>query len=402
MLRWIKSTLFRGLAEANSLCGKLPDCRVIAVVGFLFLLCTWHQLIVDNQCTGNPTKYGATHDGGRHFQDASDDNLLTDLDDEEQSIRKQELVQFPNYRTKYIIYYCVGPRTCGGWGDRQLGIVSVYLMALAMGRRFGIMISKPCEISAFLRPNKVNWEIDSSQLLSLEDRYLYLIGNKEYIPLLQWADLNALYTEDVLYVTTNYDYTHALKKNVRYREQLHWTLHLSREALFAKVMKLLFRFNTVLQSQLNSFFAVNTPKPDMQLVCAQIRIGRNPSMPSDEPRNTMADLQVVWDFLHKYNNSHKFRIFVTTDSEEVRTIAAEKFSPQFVYNPGEIIHVDKPYYGENNVCDSVMKVIMDQFILTKCDTLLVSRSFFGENAAIMRKNKKNAYIFNNGEIFRWM
>lgn len=112
MLRWIKSTLFRGL----------PDCRVIAVVGFLFLLCTWHQLIVDNQCTGNPTKYGATHDGGRHFQDTSDDNLLTDLDDEEQSIRKQELVQFPNYRTKYIIYYCVGPRTCGGWGDRQLGL----------------------------------------------------------------------------------------------------------------------------------------------------------------------------------------------------------------------------------------------------------------------------------------
>ncbi|CAI9729507.1 Hypothetical predicted protein [Octopus vulgaris] len=383
------------LAGSSSLCGKMPDFRVIAVVSFLFLLCTWHQFIVDKQCTVT-TSNQLKQNSMDHFEELPSDEVNENL-----SINKQELVHLNNYRTKYIIYYCVGEKTCGGWGDRQLGIVSVYLMALAMGRRFGIMISKPCEISAFLRPNKVNWEVDANELHSLESRYLYLIGNKEYIPLLQWADLETLYPEDVVYVTTNYDYSNALKVNVRYKEQLLWALQMSSESVFAKVMNLLFRFNNVLQIHLQNFFTVNIPRPYIQLVCAQIRIGRNPSMPGDEPRNTMSDLQIVWNFLSRYNNTSKYKIFVTTDSEEVRAIASEKFASQFVYNSGEIIHVDKPYYGKKNVCDNVMKVIMDQYILTKCDTLLVSRSYFGENAAIMRKNKKNTFIFKTGEIFAW-
>ncbi|GAB1603084.1 uncharacterized protein LOC115215651 isoform X1 [Argonauta hians] len=396
MFRWIKTTLIRWLAGSSSLCGKMPDFRLIAVVSFLFLLCTWHQFIVDKQCAVSTS---ASTSVDRFEKLPTDD--LPEIFNENISMKKQELIHLSDYKTKYIIYYCVGERTCGGWGDRQLGIVSVYLMALAMGRRFGIMISKPCEISAFLRPNKVNWEIDLNELSSLESRYLYLIGNKEYIPLLQWADLETLYPEDALFVTANYDFSNALKMNTRYKEQLFWALRMSTENIFAKVMNLLFRHNKVLRTNLQRFFAVNIPKPYIQLVCAQIRIGRNPSIPGDEPRNAMSDLHVVWNFLSKYNNTNRYKIFITTDSDEVRTLAAEKFASQFVYNSGEIIHVDKPYHGKNNVCDNVMKVIMDQYILTKCDTLLVSRSYFGENAAIMRKNKKNTFIFKTGEIFVW-
>ncbi|GAB1603085.1 uncharacterized protein LOC115215651 isoform X2 [Argonauta hians] len=301
-------------------------------------------------------------------------------------------------KTRYIIYYCVRERGCSGWGDRQNGIVSIYVLSLAMDRRFGFVMLNPCNISKFLRPNKVDWELDLESLSGLQSRYLYVVNNRSFGPSLIRANLEKLYPEDVLYVTLNYNIVYFLKKNPLYQSRLRRFRRMSPSDIFIKVIDLLFRPSEQLQTKAEEIFIKNSPKPDIQFVCSQIRIGKNPTIPNDHPRNNMSTLPVVWKFLSKYNNTNKYKIFITTDSEQVLDIAKEKFDSQLTYVPGKIVHVDKVYRMKSYICDSVEKMLIDQLVLTKCDILLVSRSNFGENAARLSKTAKEKYIFKNGNI----
>ncbi|XP_036368406.1 uncharacterized protein LOC118767632 [Octopus sinensis] len=194
-------------------------------------------------------------------------------------------------------------------------------MAQAMGRRFGIIISKPCHFAKYLQPNKINWTIDPKELHGLKSHHLRLTGDKGYISALRSVDLERRHPQNVLYVTTNYIYFHSLIENPRYKKQLLWSSQMPYGNVFAKIMNLMFRFNDHFQEAIDKFFEVNIPNPNMHLVCAQIRIGRNPTMPHDDRRMSMSSVQSLWNFLSKYKNTSKYKMFVTTDSEEVQKIA---------------------------------------------------------------------------------
>ncbi|XP_036368419.1 uncharacterized protein LOC118767646 [Octopus sinensis] len=155
-------------------------------------------------------------------------------------------------------------------------------MAQAMGRRFGIIISKPCNFAKYLQPNKINWTIDPKELHGLKSRHLRLTRDKGYISALRSVDLERRHPQNVLYVTTNQIYFHTLIENPRYKKQLLWSSQMPYGNVFAKIMNLMFRFNDHFQEAIDKFFEVNIPNPNMHLVCAQIRIGRNPTMPHDD------------------------------------------------------------------------------------------------------------------------
>ena len=59
---------------------------------------------------------------------------------------------------------------CGGWGDRQRGLVGMFVLALVTGRRFGINMTVPCNVTNFFMPNEYNWIIQEHE-----------IANKSYI-----------------------------------------------------------------------------------------------------------------------------------------------------------------------------------------------------------------------------
>ena len=44
---------------------------------------------------------------------------------------------------------------CGGWADRQKGIVSAYVLSVLMDRDFKLDMPRPCDIAVFLAPNQV-------------------------------------------------------------------------------------------------------------------------------------------------------------------------------------------------------------------------------------------------------
>ena len=95
---------------------------------------------------------------------------------------------------KYVIFVCDERRSCGGWGDRQRGLVGVYALAIVTGRQFGIIMTVPCNITNVYVPNRVNWVIPDHELQGKSSISIMDMGSKARITgRLGTMDFNAEY-----------------------------------------------------------------------------------------------------------------------------------------------------------------------------------------------------------------
>ncbi|XP_036361878.1 uncharacterized protein LOC115215375 isoform X1 [Octopus sinensis] len=300
---------------------------------------------------------------------------------------------------KYLIYYCDKLTRCLGWGDRQRGIMSAYVMAMATNRTFGIIMTKPCLLTKFFVPNQVNWNVNMSDIQHRSAQYFDLNSNDMFTKTLNTVNLEALFHADVIYLVTNRWYINPLLKNSRYRRKLKDLDRMSWRKSFAKVMDQMFRHSNYMNDKIESTLKRFIPNNTTKLVCSQIRLGTNPTIPLDfRVRNKYSSVSVVWKFLQRYSNS-TYKIFVSTDSQTVRMSAKKLFAKQIVDVEGAIVHVDSYEPGQDEfACGGFEKALLDQHILSLCDILVISRGGFGFNAIYVRKKNSSVYIFHDGKV----
>ncbi|KAK6174406.1 hypothetical protein SNE40_017690 [Patella caerulea] len=300
---------------------------------------------------------------------------------------------------KYVFYVCDGGNLCGGFGDRQKGIVAAYLISLMMERKFGVWLTKPCNLNTMLDSSTVKWNINPDTLKDRSSKRIIAIDgySGRLREKLKTMDLNKEYKEDVLYFSLNLEFVRFIKENKLYKKQLGWMDQLSVSEVYKIVWERLFRLKPELQKQLEPFQQLKTK--GLKLVGAQIRMGRNPSVPSDsEVRNNIANIQILWNFYKKFNDSSKYRIFITTDSENVRQKAKQLFPGVFMDIAGKIVHVERS--RGSDVCEGFKKVILDQVVLSLCDVLVVSKSGFGRIGAFFRQNENSLYCLKPDKLVR--
>jgi hypothetical protein len=71
---------------------------------------------------------------------------------------------FSRPKNKRIIFFCDGVIPHGGWVDRLKGIISYYDVAQKLNYDFKLVFTKPFEIKHYLIPNKVEWDIRTSEI----------------------------------------------------------------------------------------------------------------------------------------------------------------------------------------------------------------------------------------------
>ncbi|CAH1782519.1 unnamed protein product, partial [Owenia fusiformis] len=320
---------------------------------------------------------------------------------------------------KYIVYRCRG--TCGGLGDRLQGIHSTFLLAIALRRKFRIDFQFPCDLYSVLGENYEPWhEPDTptgdTRILSAIDYYencgdiIFAEPTREYsddytmISEQKSAEMsfNEKYPEQVVIISTNQMWTQTFYKDPRYHKaltDLGFNMNYFTDGtIFRETYNHLFKLQPNMQRALATFMARARPNKDIQLVCAQIRMGHNPSVPQDETkRNKKEWLPLLWDFLSLYNISRKYKLFVTTDSQEVREQSQRLFPDVLHDTEGRITHIDR-YDNQSEACKGMEKTILDFTILSKCDILVVSRSNFGTYSAKLRSPLAKLYTFQEGVI----
>ncbi|XP_067648978.1 uncharacterized protein [Haliotis asinina] len=297
---------------------------------------------------------------------------------------------------KYIIYECTS--LCGGLADRQKGIITSYIVSQMLKRNFGLLMRRPCEFSEFVIPNLVEWKIEEAKLKGRSRETIRAIDNGGLGTKMKNSSLETMYDKDVTYYMGNIDYVSCLMKNPLF-SSVKWAQNKTHYDIYRIAFSQLFRFAPKTQAKFDSFNA-EAERASKQLICAHLRMGKSETIPSDGLRTySRPDSESVVLFLkEQVKMAGSCRVFIATDSDEARVVFKQAFPEHFIEIEGRIVHIDRIHGSD--VCSGMEKAILDEYILSTCDTLIMSKSGFSRMAAIVRGSDNGLFLATQKNITR--
>ena len=288
---------------------------------------------------------------------------------------------------KFLVFVCSEKQSCGGWGDRQKGIISTYLLAMIMSRTFSIILDKPCDISQFLLPSEYNWRECHEYIRNIPQTIerSSSIGN-----LLRCNESAECGTRKVIFINTNAIWINMLINHPNAVKRIPWAMNQTVPEVSKMVLAKLFRPSEGLETEILKF--TDKFKERQKLICSHIRLGKNPTMPNDNNR-LVPNVSAIFNFLKTYDDIGKYVIYIATDAENIRREAKTTFTNAFTSDL-PIVHVDRVRRQQKEVvCEGLFSVLLEQYILSRCDVLLLTRSNLGAMAAYLSKTPQKIFIF---------
>ncbi|XP_076452443.1 uncharacterized protein LOC143288061 [Babylonia areolata] len=306
----------------------------------------------------------------------------------------------PTEGSRFLIFECVASGgLCGGWADRQEGLVTVFLLARLSGRRFGIRMNTPCDLTRFLLPNHYDWTVKDAEIQGRSSRHVFGIDKSDFSRGMPDMDFNARYPEDVVILQTNRDLLADITANPHYRDVLPAWARQPRPQFFRDVWRTLMKPAPRLQQRLQSFLLsihyFNRTRP---LVGVHVRTGGSRHFTDGNLGDKLSRIGQLWDFVQPYvgNGSD---VFVASDNPEVRQSSAAKFGPRHRDTQAVLRHIDRQR-SDPVICQAFEDAVVDQLILTRCDVLVVSPgSGYSSRAAMMRGTNRGLYDFGQDGVF---
>ncbi|CAL1544009.1 unnamed protein product [Lymnaea stagnalis] len=268
-------------------------------------------------------------------------------------------------KKRYLIYLCDGDAYCYGLGDRQRGLIGVFILSEVTNRQFGIKMTAPAPFRDFYEPNKVLWDISEHELINKSTTIIKYF--KTQTAELNHINFNEAYPQDVVYVRTNQEIWRSIKLNPYYKRKFPDWARGRRCNIFANAWLKLTRPTLELRTKLNEVLVTiakamignssesqsctnctqihrdgNNTKvtanpsltpgitldkindlngyavANLRLVCAHVRMGHSDTLPfENDRRNSFDSVSKVWDFLRPYvEKGH--HVYLATDSDKVR------------------------------------------------------------------------------------
>ncbi|XP_052802949.1 uncharacterized protein LOC128233105 [Mya arenaria] len=294
-------------------------------------------------------------------------------------------------KRRYLIYSC--KKICGGLGDRQRGIITAFLFALLTNRTFIIDSTYPCELETIIEPNMYNWlhcKNYASNVPHDERMELQLIDNGKFkttIPSLDFGN----WEKTVVDMRLNWLAFSKIRQHNSTKE-LKLLKDISDEDVIKIVLDVLFKPNDRMTKAIDAFF-MNTTHTGL-VVCAHIRVGKNPSIPTDNTNsNRHPNITTVFSFLAKFDKPGNI-IYIASDSDEIKN-ASTFFFKNIITIKKKIVHVDRIGSMQRNVaCEGYYTAVLEQQILARCDTVILTASIFGSMAAFQRGRSDNLFVYN--------
>ncbi|XP_069131598.1 uncharacterized protein [Argopecten irradians] len=291
----------------------------------------------------------------------------------------------------FIVYDCSGeyPGPCGGWSDRMSGIFSAYVISVLLNRHFRIRYDN---LTSYVAPHTFDWKYNDSILEGRTTSYQnFFCKTPDAVMKGDLASLRELFYTEVSFVRINWDYTAHFRKFPNLRKVIPWVLDLHFADIYLKFFKTLFMPTEDLQESVNKILQNVT-----KLACAHIRMGRSETIAFDDKHTDEKQVKHIWHFLKTIEEKDNYSIFVATDAQFVRNTAKALFN-QFLEVDGRILHIDRRPNGQG-IVDGYRKVVLDFFVLTKCDVLVLTKSGFGMMAAYLNTKDSDLYCLTLYEV----
>lgn len=300
---------------------------------------------------------------------------------------------------KYFIFDCHCDRQCFALADKQNGIITAYFISLLTNRTIGIIHTCPVDLEEALMPNKIKWNIDQSKLKGLSVSKVDTTHDKKFIAEIPKTDFNQLFTADVVYFLGNTDTVRFFRRHGDIKQFIPWLGKTTDGEAYSKLLHLMFKPSPYLEREISMFYKKLENKP---LVCAHLKL-KGTAIPERmsiqnllKNKFSLPDTNAVIHHLKNIRNIGGSKLVVISDSNEVRSRLRRAFPQQMVETSSLAGHMDET---ENRLeVDLFFKTVFEQYILTSCDTLLLSLSRFGLNGAYIRGTSKNLYCLHKHSV----
>ncbi|XP_067686786.1 uncharacterized protein [Haliotis asinina] len=291
-------------------------------------------------------------------------------------------------RNKFLVYLCNKQKLCGGWGVRQAGIISTFLLANLTNRIFKVSMTSPCKLQHFLIPNQLNWIPDIEELRGKSLSVIHDVHNSTFLDILRWKNFNIYYSQDIVFVRATMDFTGILTQNPVYIKQVS-KITTQPSATFKDNWNMLMAPSIQTQTVLQDILALNNRSISKyeDLICAHVKLG------SDPPTE---DVQNILQILQQWTRTNP-KVFIATDSNDFRSISRSRFGDRIIDSGGTVLNFDTER-GTIDSCLGLRTVILDQMILSRCKMLALSHGDVGRNTAFLRGTNKSVFIFVNGHL----
>ncbi|XP_021343206.1 uncharacterized protein LOC110443352 isoform X2 [Mizuhopecten yessoensis] len=293
----------------------------------------------------------------------------------------------------YIVYYCdvEHPGSCGGWSDRMSGMFSVYVISVILRKHFLIKYTRSGDLTDFLVPNSFDWKYNSSILTGRTWEYHDLFAKvPNAIKKRTLTGLKNLFSKDVNFIRMNWDFTVNFRKFRGLQKVIPWLLELHFSDIYLKFFNTVFKPSNMITKAVNKVVQNVT-----KLACAHIRMGGSATIRGDDKHTDEKQLEHIWNAL-KTMEASNYSIFIATDADFVRERAKSLFN-HLLEVEGRILHTDWGAKGEG-LKGGYRKVVVDFFVLTKCDVLILTKSGFGIMSAYLNTKSSQMYCLTPNEL----
>ena len=207
------------------------------------------------------------------------------------------------------------------------------------------------------------------------------------------TNLDALFAQQVVIIRTNGLSIQDILAHPKAKDSLSWAVGKKDDEVKVLTLERLLKPTEKLNFEIDSFIANNTRR--RIFVCGHIRMGRNPTMPLDDPvARGKPNEDTVLSFLKKFEDSSKYAIFIASDSDDVKRQGKERLTNAFTLDK-PIIHVDR--YGADQTemaCEGLKTILFEETVLSKCDILVHTGGNIGHLASIMNRKLKQCYFYD--------
>jgi hypothetical protein len=258
-------------------------------------------------------------------------------------------------------------------------------------------MTKPCNIETVLQVGVYNWSLCKGYIKTLPKQDIMklnlLFGNRSIAKEIENIDFDSQWTAKVVFLRCNTLLIDKIRRHNYTETRINWLKHTTNEETIHKVLHTLFQPNQRILEDFVKLF--NKHVQGKNLVCCHIRIGKNPTIPKDEKLlRGSPNVTRILEFLKRYDDPKKYTIYIATDSDSVKQDAQSNLT-SYVNINRPIVHVDRrTNESVAEACEGLYTGIFEQFILSLCDTLVLTRSSFGCMSAYMRGVQDNIFLYN--------
>ena len=295
---------------------------------------------------------------------------------------------------KFVVYRCLTGTICGSWDDRQNGIISTFLLSQLMNRTFIILHSNPCDLTRYLIPNSYNWNRCSEYVLSLPKLRTWSLSifdnSQEFKGLIRNADSLSFFPVEVIFIQTNQIWNTLILSHPQAPQNIPWANDKATHEVTKIVLAQLFKPNEFLENGIIQF--MDKIPSQKKLICTHMRSGKHPLVRLDVKAGLSPRVvTILFNFLKTFDKLSQYVIYVATDSLDIKKNYTENFT-HGVTIAIPVVNIDR---FDDLTCSGFFTILLEQYVFSKCDLLLLTQSGYGEISAYMSDKPQDIFYFSH-------